>query len=117
MSNVFEKSGAAVHLVPDPALSLHFERLYDKQGMAVEPSSAITTAFVKAQASKLEEPICVILTGQNVTPEDHAPPAIMEESMLRRSSILLCSRIVAHLRRPRRSHPNKLLVASTFHMP
>jgi hypothetical protein len=40
--------------------------------MAVEPSSAITTAFVTKHASELEEPICVILTGQNVTPEDHA---------------------------------------------
>jgi threonine dehydratase len=37
----------------------------------VEPSSAITLAFVKAHADQLEEPICVILTGENITREDH----------------------------------------------
>ena len=38
----------------------------------VEPSSATTLAFVKAHADKLEEPICVVLTGENIAREDHA---------------------------------------------
>ena len=39
--------------------------------MVVEPSSAITLAFVRARAEQLEEPICVILTGENIAREDH----------------------------------------------
>jgi threonine dehydratase len=39
--------------------------------MVVEPSSAITLAFVKARAEELEQPICVILTGENIAHEDH----------------------------------------------
>jgi threonine dehydratase len=66
------ETGATVHLVPDPAIVVALRELYEKQGMAIEPSSAITTAFVQAQGSELKEPVCVILTGQNVTPEDHA---------------------------------------------
>ena len=37
----------------------------------VEPSSAITIGFLKAHAAKLEEPICVVLTGENIAREDH----------------------------------------------
>ena len=66
------ESGVAVHMVPDPEIIAALRDLYEKQGLAVEPSTAITTAFVKAHADELEEPICVVLTGQNVTVEDHA---------------------------------------------
>ena len=66
------ETGATVHLVSDPEIIGALRELYDKQGMAVEPSSAITTALVQSLGRELEEPICVILTGQNVTPEDHA---------------------------------------------
>ncbi len=59
-------------MVPDPAIVAALRELFDQQGMAVEPSSAITTAFVQAHAGELEEPVCVVLTGQNVTAEDHA---------------------------------------------
>jgi threonine dehydratase len=64
--------GVAVHMVPELAIRDALRDLYETQGMAVEPSSAITTAFVKEQGPDLAEPICVILTGQNVTAEDHA---------------------------------------------
>ena len=46
--------------------------LYETQGMAVEGSSAISAAFVKEHIKELEDPVCLILTGQNITPEDHA---------------------------------------------
>jgi hypothetical protein len=36
----------------------------------VEPSSAIATAAVHQRLAELEEPICVILTGCNITRED-----------------------------------------------
>ena len=47
------------------------EDLFEAQGLVVEPSSAVTLAFVKARADDLEQPICVILTGENIAREDH----------------------------------------------
>ena len=44
--------------------------LYRKQALIVEPSAAITVAFVQAEKEKLDEPVCVILTGGNITRED-----------------------------------------------
>jgi threonine dehydratase len=44
--------------------------LYRRQGLAVEPSSAITVASVQAHADQIEEPACVILTGGNIAWED-----------------------------------------------
>jgi threonine dehydratase len=46
--------------------------LYETQGLVVEPSSAIASAFVRTHLDTLEEPVGVILTGQNIAPEDHA---------------------------------------------
>ena len=45
--------------------------LFEAHAMVVEPSSAITLASVKAGAGQLVEPICVILTGENIAREDH----------------------------------------------
>lgn len=67
-----KEMGVAVHMVADADIRDSVRELFETQGMAVEPSSAITTAFLKKQGTHLPEPICVILTGQNVTPEDHA---------------------------------------------
>jgi threonine dehydratase len=62
----------AVPLVPEADIRGALRDLYESQGLVVEPSSAITTAFVNQHAAGLEEPICVILTGANITREDHA---------------------------------------------
>ena len=40
--------------------------LYETHALVIEPSSAITLAHVKAHAKELDEPICVILTGENI---------------------------------------------------
>ena len=72
------EDGIAVHLVPDSDIRASLKELFDLQALVVEPSSAITTAFVKAHAAELEEPICVILTGENIAREDHA--RFMEQS-------------------------------------
>jgi threonine dehydratase len=64
--------GVAVHLVSDADIRMALKELFDAHGLVVEPSSAITTAFVKSQAAELEEPICVVLTGENISREDHA---------------------------------------------
>ncbi len=63
--------GVAISLVPEADIRAALEDLFATQAVVVEPSSAITLAFVKARAAQLEEPICVILTGENITREDH----------------------------------------------
>jgi threonine dehydratase len=45
--------------------------LYERQGLVVEPSSAITLACVRNASPALEEPICAILTGENITRQEH----------------------------------------------
>jgi threonine dehydratase len=62
--------GIAVHLVKDPEIRSALATLYARQALVVEPSSAITVAFVHAHAGELEEPVCVILTGENITRDD-----------------------------------------------
>ncbi len=61
----------AVPLVHEHELRAALREMFDAQALIVEPSSAICTAFVKSQTT-LEEPICVILTGENVSREEHA---------------------------------------------
>ncbi|HJZ91194.1 MAG TPA: hypothetical protein VKE40_09995, partial [Gemmataceae bacterium] len=65
------ESGVAIHMVAEVDIQTALRDLYVTQALVVEPSSAITLAFVK-YAAKLEEPVCVILTGQNIAREDHA---------------------------------------------
>jgi threonine dehydratase len=60
-----------VALVPDADIRVALKAIFDTQGLFIEPSSAITTALVRSRTD-LPEPICVILTGQNIAPEDHA---------------------------------------------
>jgi threonine dehydratase len=60
-----------IGLVSEADIRTALKDLYETQGLVVEPSSAITLAFVKDFARELEEPICVVLTGENITREDH----------------------------------------------
>jgi threonine dehydratase len=62
--------GIGIHLVHDPDIRTAMRELYAQQALIVEPSSAITLAFVHAHQSELEDPVCVILTGGNITRED-----------------------------------------------
>ncbi len=60
-----------VALVPEAGIRAALKEIFDTQGLFIEPSSAITTALVQTRTD-LPEPIGVILTGQNIAPEDHA---------------------------------------------
>ena len=60
-----------IRLVAEEAIRVAMKDLFEFQGLVVEPSSAVPLAFVQAHAQELEAPICIILTGQNVTLEDH----------------------------------------------
>jgi threonine dehydratase len=62
--------GIAVELVKDPDICAALAGLYRRQALVVEPSAAITVAFVQARVGELEEPVCVVLTGENITRED-----------------------------------------------
>ncbi len=44
--------------------------LYRTHALLVEPSSAITVAYVQARRKELQAPTCVLLTGENVPRED-----------------------------------------------
>jgi threonine dehydratase len=66
------EQGIAIPLVAETEIRAALRDLFELHGLVVEPSSAITAAFVKSQAAELDEPICVILTGENITREDHA---------------------------------------------
>ena len=59
-----------IHLIHDSDIRAAMRELYHQQGMLVEPSSAVTVACVKENLAKLEEPICMVLTGDNITRED-----------------------------------------------
>ncbi len=66
------EDGISVPLVPEADIRTALKELYERQALVVEPSSAVAAAFVKRHAAELDEPICVILTGENITREDHA---------------------------------------------
>lgn len=62
--------GIGIHLIHDADIRAALRDLFVKQALVVEPSSAITVAFVKSHPAELPEPICVILTGENIARED-----------------------------------------------
>jgi threonine dehydratase len=63
-------TGLAVEMVRDEAIRAALAALFRTHGLLVEPSSAVPVAWVQAHAAELEEPICVVLTGENVARED-----------------------------------------------
>src|SRR5579863_6504104 len=66
------EQGITVPLVAESEIRSALRELFELQGILVEPSSAVPLAFLRTHAKELEEPICVILTGENITREDHA---------------------------------------------
>jgi threonine dehydratase len=59
-----------IPLISDDAIRTAMAGLYAKQGMAVEPSSAITVALAQTQPEAVTDPVCLVLTGENVARED-----------------------------------------------
>jgi threonine dehydratase len=64
-------AGVTISLVAETDIRAALRDLYETQGLVVEPSSAVPLAFVKAHAADLAEPVCVVLTGENIAREDH----------------------------------------------
>jgi threonine dehydratase len=65
------EAGVSISMVREEEIRAALKDLFETQDLVVEPSSAITLAFVKARAEQLEGPTCVILTGENIAREDH----------------------------------------------
>lgn len=59
-----------VPLIAEADLRAATKDLFWKQGLMVEPSSAIAIPFVEQEETRLAEPICVVLTGGNITRVD-----------------------------------------------
>jgi threonine dehydratase len=64
------KAGVAIQLISESAIRTALAELFTKQGLLVEPSSAITVAHLLTRQDPLPEPACVILTGENIARED-----------------------------------------------
>jgi threonine dehydratase len=64
-----EELGMAIALVKEAEIRAAMAGLYARQALLVEPSSAVTAAFVHAH-HELEEPACVILTGENIARDE-----------------------------------------------
>ena len=65
------EAGISISLVPEAAIRAALRDIYQTQGLVIEPSSAVPLAFIHSHAAELDQPICVILTGENITREDH----------------------------------------------
>jgi threonine dehydratase len=65
------EAGVAISLISEVDIRAAMRDLFETHGLVVEPSSAITLAFVKNHAAELEGPVCVIFTGENITREHH----------------------------------------------
>jgi threonine dehydratase len=65
------EGAVSISLVLEADIRTAMKDLFEAHALVVEPSSAITLAHVKACGAELEEPICVILTGENIAREDH----------------------------------------------
>ena len=65
------EANVAINLVVEDDIRAALRDIYQTQGLVIEPSSAITLAFVKTHAAELPPPLCVILTGENITREHH----------------------------------------------
>jgi threonine dehydratase len=64
-------ANVAIGLVSEGDIRSALKDVFETQGLVIEPSSAITVAYVKANLRELQDPVCVILTGENITRDDH----------------------------------------------
>jgi threonine dehydratase len=64
------EAGVHVHLVTEEEIRANLRELFTTQGLVIEPSSVVPIAFVRAHDNELEEPIALVLTGENITRDD-----------------------------------------------
>ncbi len=64
--------GIDIGLVAEDEICVALKDLFTAHALVVEPSSAIAVAAARKFALTLPEPVCVVLTGGNISREDHA---------------------------------------------
>jgi threonine dehydratase len=62
--------GVQIHLVKESDIVTAMKTVYNKQGWLIEPSSAVAAAFLTGSLRDLEDPVCIVLTGQNIAWDD-----------------------------------------------
>jgi threonine dehydratase len=62
--------GVTVEMVKDADIRSAVGDLFRTQGLLVEPSSAVGVAFLQTQQAAWEEPMCLVLTGENIAREE-----------------------------------------------
>jgi len=70
VQKAIEEAGVTIVMVSETDIRMAMKDLYETHEIVVEPSSAITIAYVKNHIEDLEPPICTVLTGQNISRED-----------------------------------------------
>jgi threonine dehydratase len=60
-------AGIDIGMVTEAKIQDALAELFQQQGLLVEPSSAITVAFVQERLAELDDPIAVIVTGDNIS--------------------------------------------------
>jgi threonine dehydratase len=65
-----EAMNLSIETVKDADIRATLGQLFNRQGLLVEPSSAVPVAWVQAHEQELEEPSVAILTGENIARED-----------------------------------------------
>jgi threonine dehydratase len=64
-------AGVPIGLVPEADIRAALRDVYESQGLVIEPSSAVPLAFIRAHLDELPQPVCALLTGENIAREDH----------------------------------------------
>jgi threonine dehydratase len=65
------EAGIPISLVQEAEIRAAMRDLYQKHALVIEPSSAVPLAFARTHAAQMPEPICVVLTGENIAREDY----------------------------------------------
>jgi threonine dehydratase len=65
-----DEHGIPIAMVREDDIRTAMAALYQCHGLVVEPSSAVTVAYVMTHLADLEDPTCVILTGGNIASVD-----------------------------------------------
>ena len=60
-----------IELVSEEDIRKAVRAIFELEAMVIEPSSAVPVAWAMAHAAELRGPVCIVLTGGNVAPEDH----------------------------------------------
>jgi threonine dehydratase len=64
-------AGVVITMVSDDDIRTALRDVFETHGLVIEPSSAVALACVRARLGHLEEPMGVVLTGENIARDDH----------------------------------------------